>query len=138
MMRVRISSCHTCGVHRCRNAAALAKNAPADPKRIQEIRKHLNVQRLKIKTVYVNDPESPTRALATSEAVKLEADHKQPNGQRDGFMVFTLELTDKNWLVTDIDLESESGADKELERFLQANPKSIGLPPIVLNTGKTE
>ncbi len=119
-------------------AAALAKNAPADPKRIQEIRKHLNVQRLKIKTVYVNDPASPTLALATSEAVKLEADHKQPNGQRDGFMVFKLELTDKNWLVTDIDLESESGADKELERFLQANPKSIGLPPIVLNSGKTE
>jgi len=34
--------------------------------------------------------------MATSEAVKLDVDHKQPNGQRDGFMVFTLENMDEN------------------------------------------
>jgi len=68
--------------------------------------------------------------LATSEAVKLEGDHKQPDGQRDGFMVFTLESKDGNWFVIDIDFESESGAEKELRGFLEANPGSIGLPPL--------
>jgi len=110
-------------------AAALAKNTPADPKRIAEIPEFLNVQRLKVHMVYVNDPAKPTRALATSEAVKLDADHKQPDGQRDGCMVFTLEKTDENWSVIDIDFESESGAQKKLKRFLEANPSSIGLPP---------
>jgi len=111
-------------------AAALSKNAPADPKRIAEIPEFLNVQRLKIQTVYVNDPTKPTRALATSEAVKLEADHKQPDGQRDGFMVFTLEKADGNWFVIGIDFKSESGAEKHLKGFLEANPGSIGLPPV--------
>jgi len=46
-------------------AAALAKNAPADSKRIAEIPEFLNVQRLKIQTVYVNAPTKPTRALST-------------------------------------------------------------------------
>jgi len=110
-------------------ATALAKNAPADPKHIAEIPEFFNVQRLKIQTVYVNDPAKPTQALATSEAVKLDEDHKQPDGQRDGYMVFTLERTDENWFVIDIDFESESGAEKELKRFLEANPGSIGLPP---------
>ncbi|MBL8817262.1 MAG: protein kinase [Planctomyces sp.] len=110
-------------------AAALSKNSPADPKQIAEIPEFLNVQRLKIQTVYVNDPAKPTRALATSAAVKLDEEHKQPDGQRDGFMVFGLELTDDKWFVIDIDFESESGAEKELQRFLEANPKSIGLPP---------
>ena len=115
-------------------AAALAKNghATADPKRIAEIPDFLNVQRLKIQTVYVNDPANPKKALATSAAVKLEEEHKQPNGQRDGFMVLTLELMDDKWFVIDIDFESESGAEKELKRFLEANPKSIGLPLLTL------
>jgi len=111
-------------------AAALAKNVAADPKRIRELPEFLNVQRLKILTVYVNDATKPTRALATSEAVKLDGDHKQPDGQRDGFMVFTLESKDGNWFVIDIDFEPESGAEKELKRFLEANPGSIGLPPV--------
>jgi len=110
-------------------AAALAKNAPADPKRIAEIPEFLNVQRLKIQTVYVNDPTKPTLALATSEAVKLDEEHQNPDGQRDGFMVFTLESKDGNWLVIDIDFELASGSEKELKRFLEANPGSIGLPP---------
>ena len=111
-------------------AAALAKNAPADPKRIAEIPEFLNVQRLKIQTVYVNDPTKPARALATSEAVKLVEEHKQPDGQRDGFMVFTLESKDGNWTVVDIDFESESRAEKKLKQFLEANLGSIGLPPV--------
>jgi serine/threonine protein kinase len=111
------------------NAAALAKNSPANPKRIAEIPKFLNVQRLKFQTVYVNDPAKPTLALATSQAVRLDEEHKQPNGQRDGFMVFRLELTNNKWFVIDIDFDSESSAEKELKRFLEANPNSIGLPP---------
>ena len=110
-------------------AASLAKNSPADPKRIHELPEFLNVQRLKLETVYVNDLAKPTRALATSVAVKLDEEHKTPDGRRDGFMVFALELTDDKWLVTDIDFESESGAEKELNEFLKANPKSIGIPP---------
>lgn len=110
-------------------ASDLAKNSPADPKRIQELPEFLNVQRLKIETVYVNDPAKPTQALATSEAVKLEEEHKNPDGRRDGFMVFTLELTDERWFVIDIDFETESGAEKKLNKFLEAHPNSIGIPP---------
>ena len=110
-------------------AASLAKNSPADHKHIRELPEFLNIQRLKIETVYVNDPAKPTQALATSEAVKLEEEHKNPDGRRDGFMVFTLELTDEKWFVIDIDFETESGAEKELNKFLKANPNSIGIPP---------
>ena len=110
-------------------AASLAKNSPADPKRIQDLPEFLNVQRLKIETVYINDPAKPTQALATSVAVRLEEEHKDPDGRRDGFMVFTLEFTDDKWLVIDIDFETESGAEKELNKFLKANPNSIGIPP---------
>lgn len=110
-------------------ASALAKNFPADPKRIAEIPKSLNVQRLKIQTVYINDPAKPMRSLATSVPVKLEVEHKNPDGRRDGFMVFRLELTDDKWFVIDIDFESEIGAKKELNEFLKSNPNSIGIPP---------
>ncbi len=110
-------------------ATALAKNLSADPEQIRKLQNVLNVQRLKIETVYVSDPAKPTHALATSVAVKLDEEHKQPNGQRDGFMVFRLELTDDKWFVIDVDFESESGAERELKRFLDANPGSIGLPP---------
>ncbi len=110
-------------------AAALAKNAAADPKRIRELPDFLNVQRLKIPTVYLNDATKPTRALATSEAVRLDEEHKNPDGRRDGFLVFKLESEDGNWSVIDIDFESETGAEKALKRFLVANPGSIGLPP---------
>lgn len=115
------------------NAAELAKNAAAELKQIAEIPSFLNVQRLKIPTVYVNDAAKPTRALATSEAVNLDEEHKQTDGQRKGFMVFTLEKSDENWSVIDIDFESETSADKELKRFLEANLNSIGLPPIRSN-----
>ncbi|MEZ6126902.1 MAG: protein kinase [Planctomycetaceae bacterium] len=111
-------------------AASLAKDAPAGPEQIGAFSQRLNLQRLKIPTVYINDPAKPTRALATSVAVKLNEEHKQPDGQRDGFLVFTLKLIDKKWLITDIDFETESGAEEELKRFLEANPNSIGLPPL--------
>ncbi len=110
-------------------AASLAKDSPAEPKRIRELPEFLNVQRLKIETVYINDPAKPTQALATSVAVKLDEEHKNPDGRRDGFMVFTLELSDDKWFVIDIDFETESGAEKELNKFLKANPNSIGIPP---------
>ncbi len=110
-------------------AASLAKNSPADPKRIRELPEFLNVQRLKIETVYINDPAKPTQALATSVAVKLDEEHKNPGGRRDGFMVLTLEFTDEKWFVIDIDFQTESGAEKELNKFLKANPNSIGIPP---------
>ena len=107
-------------------AAALAKNAPADPKRIAEIPKQLNVKRLAIKSVYVHDPAKPVTALATSEAVKLTK--KQPDGQRDGFLVLTLTMSDEGWSVTDIDFESEEGAEDELKRFREANPSAVDVP----------
>ena len=109
--------------------ASLAKNSPADPKQIQELPEFLNVQRLKIATVYVNDPAKPAQALATSVAVKLDEEHKNPDGRRDGFLVFRLEFADDKWFVIDIDFEAESGAEKELSKFLKANPNSISIPP---------
>lgn len=93
-------------------AASLAKNSPADPKRIRELPEFLNVQRLKIEKVYINDPSKPTQGLATSVAMKLDEEHKNPDGRRDGFMVFTLELTNDKWFVIDIDFETDSGAEK--------------------------
>ncbi len=39
-------------------AASLAKNSPADPRRIRELPEFLNIQRLKIETVYINDPRN--------------------------------------------------------------------------------
>lgn len=117
-------------------AASLAKSTPADPKRIAELPELLNLQRLKIRTVYVSDPAQPTQALATSEAIKLDDDHKQPDGQSDGFLVLSLEVTDGKWLVFDIDFESESGAEKELKRFVEENPNAIGLPPPVTGQGE--
>ncbi len=110
-------------------AASLAKNSPADPKRNRELPEFLSVQRLKIDTVYINDPAKPTLALATSVAVKLDEEHKNPDGRRDGFLVFTLEFTDEKWFVIDIDFETESEAEKELNKFRKANPHSIGIPP---------
>ncbi len=44
-----------------------------------------------------------TQALATSVALKLDEEHKNPDGRRDGVMVFTLEFTDDKWFVIDID-----------------------------------
>lgn len=74
---------------------------------------------------------SKAAALAKNSpaAVKLDEEHKQPDGQREGFMVFRLEQNDDKWFVIDIDFETESGAAKELKKFIQANPNSIGLPP---------
>ena len=109
-------------------AVSMAKNAPGDPKQIEGFSKQLNVQRLAMKSVYVNDPAKPVTALATSEVVKLTK--KQPDGQRDGFLLLTLTMSDEGWFVTDIDFESEEGADDELKKFLEANPKSIGVPPL--------
>ena len=79
--------------------------------------------------VYVNDPAKPVRASETSLAVKLDEEHKNPDGRRDGFLVLTLDLSDDKWFVIDIDFESESGAEMERKKFIQANPNSFGLPP---------
>lgn len=107
------------------NAAALARNAPADPKRIAELPEFSQCPAI----------ECPDSLCERSHATNASLDDfRKPlsssrSGQRDGFMVFTLELTDDQWLVIDIDFESESGAEKKLKRFLEANPGSIGLPP---------
>ncbi len=116
-------------------AALLAKGTPAESRHIESLPKQLNVQRLVIKSVYVNDPARPTTALATSEAVKLTK--KQPDGQRDGFMVLTLTMSEEGWLVTDIDFESEESAEDELKRFREANPRSIDLPPLTRNSRRS-
>ena len=115
-------------------AALLAKGAPAESKQIESLPKQLNVQRLFIKSVYLNDPAKPTTALATSEAVKLT--QKQPNGQRDGLLVLTLTMSEEGWCVTDIDFESEDGAEDELKRFLDANPKAMHLALVELPKGQ--
>jgi hypothetical protein len=109
-------------------ATLLAMGTPAERKQIESLPKQLNVQRLVIKSVYVNDPARPTTALATSEAVKLT--EKQPDGQRDGFLVLTLTMSAEDWLVTDIDFESEESAEDEMKRFREAHPSAVDLPPL--------
>ena len=111
---------------RVEQAASLAKGTPGKRNQIESLPKQLNVQRLVIKSVYVNDPAKPTKALATSEAVKLT--EKQPDGQRDGFLVLTLTMSEEDWWVTDIDFESEDGAEDELKRFREANPSAVDVP----------
>jgi hypothetical protein len=103
-------------------AASLANGKPADA---QTIARQLNLKRLSITSVYVNDPAEPTAALATSKAVKLQ--EKQPNGEREGFMVVTLTMGDGGWFVTDVDFESEDGATGELKRFLKVHPKATSI-----------
>lgn len=82
----------------------------------------------KMRSVHVNDLKKPTRALATSVAAKVDKDHKQPDSQSNDFMVVTFESADDKWFVIEIDFETESGAEKELNKFLEANPNSIGIP----------
>ena len=52
----------------------------------------------------------------------MTEEHQQPDGQRDGFHVFKLKLSDERWFVNDLDVESESSAEEELTRFLKASP----------------
>ena len=115
------------------NAKSFAKGHPADPKQIETMARLLNRKRLAMKSVYVNDPATPTTALATSVAVKLE--EKQPNGQRDGVLVLTLTMSGEGWFVTDIDFKSEEGAEIELKRFLKSYPRAIGMPPFEDSVG---
>ncbi len=109
-------------------AALLAKGTPAESHQIESLPKLLNVQHLVVKSVYVDDPAKPTTALATSEAVKLTK--KQPDGQRDGFLVLTLTMSEGDWWVTDIDFESEEGAEDELKNFREAHPNAVNAPPL--------
>jgi serine/threonine protein kinase len=118
---------------RVEQATSLAKGTPAERKQIESLPRLLNIQRLVIKSVYMNDPAKPTTALATSEAVKLT--EKQPDGQRDGFLVLTLTMSDEGWLVTDIDFESEEGAEDELKRFREANPSAVDVPQTAASSG---
>jgi hypothetical protein len=109
-------------------ATSLAKGTPAEPNQIESLPKQLNVQRLVIKSVFVDDPAKPTSALATSEAVKLV--RSNPDGQRYGLLALRLNMSQQGWLVTDIDFESEEGVEDELKRFHEANPSAVDLPPL--------
>ncbi|MFN0054749.1 MAG: WD40 repeat domain-containing protein [Planctomycetales bacterium] len=85
------------------------------------------IERLAMKSVYVNDPTKPLTALAASEAVKLTL--QQPHVQLDGVLMLPLTMSKEGWLVKDIGFESKDGAGDELKKFLEANPKSISVPP---------
>ena len=104
-----------------------AEDRPAFPEAIEVFFRQFNVQQPAMKSVYVNDPAIPTMALAISEAVKLA--RKQADGQRDSFLVVRLTMSEGGWLLTDDELEWEESADRELKKFLEANPRSISVPP---------
>ena len=90
--------------------------------------RQFNVQRLAMKSVYVNEPAEPVTAMAISEAVKLA--EQRPDGQRDGIFVLTLTMSEEGWFVSDYFLdESAESADHTLKKYLEANPKSISVPP---------
>ena len=91
--------------------------------------KFLKAAKLLIESVYVNDLAKPTKALATSVEVRLEGKTPRLHEPRGGFLVLTLSMSENGWSVTEIDFEPEKGADHELKKFLEANPKSVSVPP---------
>ena len=103
----------------------------ADPKQIepqiQAISRSLNLKQLAMHSIYLNDWEHPTGALAISESVTHA--EKQRNGERTGFVMLELFKSEESWFVTGVEFRTKDAADKELKRFLEANPKSIDLPP---------
>ena len=42
----------------------------------------------------------------------------------------TLSMSENGWSVTDIDFDSKETADRELKKFVEANPKAINVPPL--------
>lgn len=108
---------------RVEQAAALARGAAKRRKEIESLSKQLNVQRLVIKSVYVNDPAKPVLALALSEAVTL------PKKEFPKAVPVTVRLpllmSEEGWLVIDIDFESDESAEEELTRFLEGHPKAV-------------
>ncbi len=92
--------------------------------------KFLKLTKLRIESVYVNDLAKPTKALATSVEVRLEGKTPRLHEPRGGFLVLTLSMSENGWSVTDIDFDSKETADRELKKFLEANPRAIGLPPL--------
>ena len=109
------------------SASQLASEIPGA--QIQDLSDSLNVKRLGITSVHVNDRVTPTKALATTEAVRLEGQRYSMHRGDVGILVFEMKKKDdEGWSVTDIDFAAADGARKELSQFIEANPTGLSLP----------
>jgi hypothetical protein len=86
-------------------------------------RKHLSMT-----SVQVNDAENPSEAIAVSEQFKWE--HPRSARKTDVVAWFTLSMSEAGWIVTNISFEWIESIDGMLKKFLEANPKSISVPPL--------
>ncbi len=124
------------GDHTTAASVAIVQGKLADPKQIepqiQAISRSLNLKQLAMHSIFLNDWEHPTGALAISESVTHA--EKQRNGERTGFVMLELFKSEESWFVTGVEFRTKDAADKELKRFLEANPKSIDLPPLTPNS----
>ena len=117
-------------------SVAIVQGKPADPKQIepqlQAISRSLNLKQLDMQSIYLNDWEHPTGALAISESVTHA--EKQRNGERAGFVMLELKRIEEDWFVIGVEFRTKDAAHEKLTQFLEANPKSIDLPPLTPNS----
>jgi hypothetical protein len=77
------------GDHTTAASVAIVQGKPADPKQIEQqilaISRSLNLKQLAMQSIYLNDCEHPTGALAISESVTHA--EKQRNGERTGSVI---------------------------------------------------
>ena len=110
----------------------LAKLNRRDPKRPTErienmIKCFPDREHLPMTSVHVNDAETPTDAIAISKQFKWE--HPSSERKADVVAWFTLSMSEAGWIVTNISFEWIESTDGLLKKFLEANPKSIRVPP---------
>jgi hypothetical protein len=111
------------------NAAHLESEALTAQKLNTMMADYLDVQKLKIATVYVDDPENPTHAVATSERAEFYSEGKQSDGKIDGFMVFKLDMSETGWRVIHLDFLIDDSLDRQfMEKFIEANPTATSVP----------
>jgi hypothetical protein len=124
------------GDHTTAASVAIVQGKPADPNQIepqiQAIARSLNLKQFAMRSIYLNDWEHSTGALAISESVTHA--EKQGNGERTGFVMLELTKIEDNWFVIGVDFRTKEAANEILTQFLEANPKSIDLPPLTPNS----
>lgn len=106
-------------------ALATAGTAAESKEQIEEFRKTLGgTKPVVIADVLADDKQN--EALAVSGQVKLA--EPDPDGQDTGRLVFLLNRSSGKWSISDIDLESRTNADKEIQAFKKKHPNATEIP----------
>ena len=99
-------------------AAALADPQSAIPQQVKtDMRQLKGLSALRLETLVA----SGSKALATTSAIEDD------RGRRGALLIY-LHRRDSAWLVHDIDLEDNEGAQRKVQAFLQANPDAAAVP----------